>query len=221
MKPRELFDAAEALFLDFDGPIAALMPPPKNEEAAAAARRAIHKIDLPIEIATTTDHLGVLGWAMLNCPDEVLVSVEAACTSVELHAARSCDESLDAAALFDYASSRQIPIAIVSNNAADAVRCFLERRGWQDRVTSLACRTTRTIELLKPNPGLLFNAAEALNVNPSSALFVGDSVSDVRAGLQALVPVLGISKDQSRHRELLAAGAHTVVNRGSLSQTLG
>jgi phosphoglycolate phosphatase len=141
MSPRELFDAAEALFLDFDGPIAALMPPPKNEEAAAAARRAIREDDLPIEIATTTDHLAVLRWARLNSPKEVLLSVEATCTQVELEAARSCAESPDAAVLLDYAHSRQIPIAIVSNNSADAVRHFLERRGWRDRIATFACRT--------------------------------------------------------------------------------
>ena len=220
MSPRELFDAAEALFLDFDGPIALLMPPPINEEAAATARQAIPDADVPIEIASTTDHLAVLRWARDNRPAEVLRSVEAACTNAELLAAQSCDESPDAVALLDYAESRQMPVAIVSNNSAAAVGHFLERQEWQNRVTTLACRTPETIGALKPSPRLLLDAAQDLDLSPERALFVGDSVSDVRAAREANTPVLGIAKDKTRESELRAAGADTVVQRGLLGRIL-
>lgn len=221
MNPRELFDAAEALFLDFDGPIAALMPPPVNEEAAAAARRATQEVEFPIGIATTADHLAVLRWARANCPDEFFRRVELACTRAELDAAKSCADSPDADALFDYARARRIPIAIVSNNAAEAVRHFLERRGWEDRVTTLACRTPQTVDSLKPSPRLLTSAAEDLGVDATGALFVGDSVSDVHAGAEAGVPVVGIAKNRDRRHKLLEAGAHAIIMRGSLNQILG
>jgi len=220
VNPRDLFDAAGALFLDFDGPIAALMPPPVNEEAAAVARRAAQTVDLPIEIATTADHLAVLRWVRLNCPDEVLGRVEAACTKVELEAAQSCDESPDAAILFDYAINRGIPLAIVSNNAEAAVRRFLDRRNWGNRITTLACRTSETVDSLKPSPQLLLDASDAVGVPPARALFVGDSVSDVHAGRDAGIPVLGIAKHQRRSNDLLEAGAEAVVERGTVNQIL-
>ncbi|MGH8893428.1 MAG: HAD family hydrolase [Actinomycetes bacterium] len=218
MTPRDLFDAAHALLLDFDGPIAALMPPPENEEAATAARQAIPDQDLPTEIATTSDHLAVLRWARANCAPEVLLGVEAACTNTELLAARSCDESPDAAALFEYAGSRRIPVAIVSNNSIAAVRHFLERRGWEGRITAFACRTPETVDSLKPSPQLLLNAMRVLGIEPADALFVGDSPSDARAGQAAAVTIVGIAKDRFRERQLLEAGARAVVARGCISR---
>jgi phosphoglycolate phosphatase len=220
MNPRELFDAAEALFLDFDGPIALLMPPPINEEAAATARTAIPDVDLPIEIASTTDHLAVLRWARVNCAPEVLRSVENACTDAEVLAAKTCDESPDAAALLDYAESRRIPVAIVSNNSVVAVSHFLARRDWQTRVATLACRTPETIDSLKPSPRLLLRASQDLDLSPEKALFVGDSTSDIHAARTANTSVLGIAKNRRRESELRAAGADAVFQRGLLGSVL-
>ena len=59
---RELLHDADALLLDFDGPVAALMPPPANARAADLARGPLAGVAIPSPVAETTDHLAVLGY---------------------------------------------------------------------------------------------------------------------------------------------------------------
>lgn len=214
----DLLSGAQAFLLDFDGPIAALMPSPVNELAAREARRPLMGVDLPLEIESTSDHLAVLRWARLNADDAISLAVEAACTEVEIDAAGKCDPSPTGARLFELASEWGIPIAVVSNNSTVAVRGFLHRVGWLNLVNVLACRTPETVDLIKPSPHLLRLAADALRIPIEDTVFVGDSVSDVTASKAAGCPVLGLAKNESRRVELLASGADVVV--GLHDQTL-
>lgn len=212
----QLLDQAHALFLDFDGPIAALMPPPVNAEAASKARAQLRGVEMPPEIATTTDHLAVLRYAMEHT--DAVSRVEAACTAAELEAAGSCASSPHALDLFNYAERRSIPLAIVSNNAESAVRTFITRMGWEHQVGAYACRTPETTRWLKPSPCLLRQAANALHVDVSTAVFVGDSVSDVVAGSAAGTPVIGLAKNDQRREELVSSGAAVVVTAGNRTE---
>lgn len=207
----DLLSGAQAFLLDFDGPIAALMPSPVNELAAREARRLLMGVDLPLEIESTSDHLAVLRWARLNADDAISLAVEAACTEVEIDAAGKCDPSPTGARLFELASELGIPIAVVSNNSTLSVHAFLDRVGWLNQVDVLACRTPETVDLIKPSPHLLRIAADALRLPIEETVFVGDSVSDVVASEAAGCPVLGLAKDSRRREELLDAGAAVVV----------
>lgn len=206
----DLLDRAEALFLDFDGPVAALMPPPVNAEAAANARRPLAGEELPLEIESSTDHLAVLRWARANCNDELLAEVQLACTAAEVAAAGVCSPSLHAESLLAFAESRQLPVAVVSNNSDACVRAFLERFGWLQRVHAIACRTPSSVDMLKPKPDLLLLAADTMKLDVGTGLFIGDSVSDVIAGKAAGMTVLGLAKNTERAVQLLEAGAEAV-----------
>lgn len=207
----DLLSRAQAFLLDFDGPIAALMPPPVNELAAREARRPLMGVDLPLEIESTSDHLAVLRWARLNADDARSLAVEAACTQVEIDAAGRCAPSPTGARLFELASQLEIPIAVVSNNSKLAVRAFLDRVGWLNMVDVLACRTPETVDWIKPSPHLLLLAADALRIPINDTVFVGDSVSDVIASKAAGCPVLGLAKTERRRVELLDGGADIAV----------
>jgi beta-phosphoglucomutase-like phosphatase (HAD superfamily) len=65
--------------------------------------------------------------------------------------------------------------------------------------------------MLKPSSGFLFLAADHLHIDVSTALLVGDSVSDVLAGKAAGVRVLGLAKNDARALSLLEAGADDVA----------
>lgn len=214
--PAALFDRAKALLLDFDGPVADLLPPPVEAEAASRARAGLRGVDLPHEVATTTDYLDVLEYALENHP-ETVPRVEAACTAAEVDAARSCEPSPHAHDLFDYAERRSIPLGIVSNNAEEAVRVFLDRLGWEHRIGAYACRPSGAVDWMKPSPRLLRLAADALQVEPSEAVFVGDSVSDAEAANAAGAPVIGLAKGDEDRRRLHEAGADAVVLLGDRS----
>ena len=211
MTPRELLESAGALFLDFDGPLAALMPRPKNAEAADAARAPLRDLELPDEISSTTDHLAVLRYTRANHPERLLV-VEQACTSAETAAALTCSPGHHAQTLLDFAGERDLPVAVVSNNSDRAVRAFMLRHDWDDRVHAYACRTPKSVDFLKPRPDLLFLAADALHLDVSTAVLVGDSVSDVLAARSAGTRCLGLAKDAGRAVKLVDAGASSVAS---------
>lgn len=211
MTPAELLNQAESLLLDFDGPLAALMPPPANARAAVQARRVLIGVDLPVELIETTDHLSVLRWTQLNFGGQFVDDVEAACTAAEVAAAQVCERGFHANALLDVIRSRKLPAAVVSNNSDLAVRAFLERVGWLKDFGAIACRTPETIDLMKPSPALINLAIDVLSVNASTALMVGDSIGDVIAAKAAGVKVLGLSKNAGRFEELTSAGADLVA----------
>lgn len=216
----DLLRQARALLLDFDGPVAALMPPPANAHAADNARTALDGINLPPDIASSTDHLAVLRYAAEHHPHR-LESVERACTEAEIDAARQCEPGPYALDLLNYAARAGTPVALVSNNADPAVRAFFATQKWTGRVTAFSCRTPETATRLKPDPFLLFAAGRELGVDLAESVFVGDSVSDVQAGAVAHVPVIGIAKHEQRATDLYAAGARVVVRSGDGAALLG
>lgn len=206
-----LLEGASALLLDFDGPLAALMPLPANTNAADAARAVLEGIELPGGIASTTDHLAVLRWSLEHLPEHLTLEVEVACTNAELAAAGDCQESPNCAALLQYAERAGLPVAVVSNNAATAVEAFLKRMGRLAQVDAISARTPSTVEWLKPRPELLIVAADALRIDISTAVFFGDAVSDVVAAKRAGCAVVGMYKGAQRRDELQAAGAEALT----------
>ncbi|WP_306512582.1 HAD family hydrolase [Janibacter hoylei] len=210
--PQELLDEASAVLLDFDGPLTALMPSPLNAQAAERARAALRNIDLPEDIAATTDHLAVLRFAVNHHPDRAL-TVESACTDAEVQCARLSEPSPEASFLVEQAESREIPLAIVSNNSTSAVRVFLDRFGWTSKFAALSCRESNALDRLKPDPYLVKQALRLLAITPHRAVFVGDSLSDVDAGHAAKVAVIGLAKSPTRATQLEESGADAVIHR--------
>lgn len=213
--PAALLAQADALLLDFDGPLADLMPPPVNALAADTARAAIRNITLPPEVATTTDHLAVLRY-VIEHHTHLTATVERACARAEVAAARGCSASVHAESLFVLIRQRRLPAAVVSNNSEEAVRVFLDRHDWTSHVAAFSCRDEHNAARMKPSPYLLEQALNALHVDPRRAVFIGDSVSDVQAGTAIGVPTLGLAKNPRRSKELADAGAAAVA---SLAET--
>jgi phosphoglycolate phosphatase len=216
----DLLRAAEALLLDFDGPVADLMPSPTNAQAADRAREPLAGISLPAEVAETSDHLAVLRFTAEH-HHRLLAGVHQACTEAEAEAARIAEPSAHAADLLDFGVRSRVPVAVVSNNADAAVREFFGVHGWMPRVGSFACRTLENVRQMKPDPYLLLAACTALGIRPARSVFVGDSVSDVTAGHACDMPVIGIAKNAQRAVDLIDAGAHAVVHLGDRGALLG
>lgn len=209
--PAQLLAQADALLLDFDGPLADLMPPPVNALTADAARAAIRHIDLPPEVATTTDHLAVLRH-VIEHHSHLTADVEHACTRAEVAAARECSPSTHAEDLFTLIRQRDLPAAVVSNNSEEAVKTFLNRYNWTAHVDTFSCRDEHNAAHMKPSLLLLKQALSALGLEPSKAVFIGDSVSDVQAATAAGVRILGLAKNPRRGQELIDAGAAAVAS---------
>ncbi|MEM2912385.1 MAG: HAD family hydrolase [Candidatus Bathyarchaeia archaeon] len=69
---------------------------------------------------------------------------------------------------------------------------------------------------VKPNPAHLEVALKTLNVKPTEALVVGDSVIDMACGRESKVTAVGVATGVSSQEELSRAGAAYVIN--SLTQ---
>lgn len=67
----------------------------------------------------------------------------------------------------------------------------------------------------KPMPGMLFRARDELSLNLNDAIFIGDSITDVRAGLaagvQCILVLTGLGSDQLRHHYHEAGGPFLIT----------
>ena len=214
MTPREALDRAEALLLDFDGPMAQLMPPPRNRQAADLVRQALGD-EVPVGLADSTDHIALLAYPGIS--DEARTRAEQAATEFEVECARTCAPATWLSGLLAYARRRDLPLAVVTNNSPQAVRAFLARPGIGALIEVICGRTAGTIGQLKPDPRFLLDALSGVGVGAPAAVFIGDSVSDVHAGQAAGIPVVGYAKNQSRAESLRAAGAIAIEFSGPQS----
>jgi phosphoglycolate phosphatase len=208
----ELLAAADAVLLDFDGPVTPLIPAPANLEAANAARKPLlaHDIALGDHIGTTSDHLAVLRWTAANAP-HVLAEVEAQCDDAETAAAFTAEPTHGVHALLARCHQSRKPVLIVSNNAEVAIRAYLERWSLISYVVAVIGRPPGRPDLMKPNPHTVDDALRLLRIEPHQAVFVGDSVSDVEVSRAVGVPFIGYAKSPHRGDELREAGADAVT----------
>lgn len=208
----DLFAAADAVLLDFDGPVTPLIPAPANLEAANAARAPMiaRGIALDDHIGTTSDHLAVLRWAATNAP-EALPEVEASCDHAETAAVSTAVPTHGAHELLARCHQIGKPVLIVSNNAELAIRVYLERWSLTPYVVAVIGRPTHRPDLMKPNTHTVDGALRLLGFEPSRAVFIGDSVSDVEVSRAVGVPCIGYAKTPRRGEELRNAGADAVT----------
>jgi HAD superfamily hydrolase (TIGR01509 family) len=123
--------------------------------------------------------------------------------------------------VIDSALEADLPVAVVSNNAAAAVRRYLDARDLGGKVSLVIGRPHADPERMKPHPALVEAATSALGVLPGSALFVGDSTTDMEAACRAGVRGIGYAKSPERRLRLASAGAADVIDSmGELAHAL-
>ena len=111
-------------------------------------------------------------------------------------------------------SAHQIPVAVVSNNAADAVWLALKANQAEGFVACVLGREpSHRLGDLKPSPVLLTQALDEVGCPPERAIFVGDSTTDMRAGRAAGVRSIGLRRhSRTSGSALTAAGAAHVLD---------
>lgn len=208
-----LLDESAAVLLDFDGPVARLMPAPANMHAADAARRALeqHGNTAPDEIATTSDHLAVIRWTGTHAPD-ALGDVSDACLLAEMDSARICTPTPGAHALLAALHVAGTPVVMVSNNEGAAIGIYLDRHHLAPHVREVIGRPFLRPDLLKPHPHIVERALEITGSAPERSVLIGDSVSDIEVARATGVRSIGYAKTRQRGTELREAGADAVVD---------
>lgn len=108
----------------------------------------------------------------------------------------------------DTLSARAIPMAIVTNKAERFVAPLLLEKGlagYFDRIIG-----GDTLPWQKPSPEPLLHVLAEAGVEPTQALFIGDSRSDVRAAAAAGVPCIALSYGYNHGRPISEETANVV-----------
>ena len=82
-------------------------------------------------------------------------------------------------------------LALVTNKPIRFVPKILQSFGWQDLFAEVLGGDSLAVK--KPNPAPLLHVCNALDINPTHAVMIGDSRNDILAGQNANMDTLGLS----------------------------
>lgn len=203
-----VLDGVRLILLDFDGPLVRLLPNPKHIRLAQQllkwySEQTGESLDYP-----AVDHVSVLRQLNQVRP-ELTAGAETIATAAELAAARRTSAYPEAISAVNLWLAERGELAIVSNNAEEAVRTIVGRTGLNGY--TVHARLPDTVSRLKPQPDLLLDAMARHQVAPAHAVMIGDSVGDLIAARAAGVVGIGIAETARRAAELRAAGAVLTV----------
>lgn len=224
---RELLDSATCVLFDFDGPLCDLFH--KRPAPAVAARlRALAggeegeggDGDAPGWLPETEDPYRILAAALADRRGAALVPVlEKALTQEECEAAPRAYPTPYADRLIHTLRATGRRLAISTNNAPEAVRCYLRTRATDHVFTGHVHGRTPENLRLKPDPFCLERALHSTGTRAADALMIGDAPRDHEAARALGVPFLGYARNEAKEARLRAAGAEHVVD--SLADVLG
>jgi HAD superfamily hydrolase (TIGR01662 family) len=206
------------ILLDFDGPVVRLLPDPEHLQLAERLVRWWADRTGEIFEAAAIDHVAVLRRIHQSHPD-VAAEAESMATTQELAAAASREAYPDAIGAMRRWLADGGRLAIVSNNAEQAVRRVLARTGLPAEAYTVHARQPEGIGHLKPGPNLLLQAMNRHGASASRTVMIGDTVGDVLAGQAAGVRTIGVAESAGRAEDLRRAGAVAVITRLTDLQT--
>jgi phosphoglycolate phosphatase len=206
-----LFESAEAVLFDFDGPICSVFdgyPAQRiTDELRELAGTLPHDLNEALRKATGPHEL-----LLAAAPDPHLAArLERALQEAELKAVESARPTPGAAESLGACQSSGKLVAIVSNNYAEAVVRYLDRTGLADQVAHIEGRDPSDPTLMKPSPHLIERAADSLGVRLAACVFIGDQASDIEAGRTATTRTIGYANKPGKADALATAGADSVI----------
>lgn len=209
----ELMRRVRTVLLDFDGPVCSIFAgypvPVVAGELAAVSAATGHPV--PEAYLRRSDPLDVLRFAGTVSAD-LTALVERELSRAELDAADSAEETPGAGAFLAACRSTGRTVAVVSNNSAGAITRYLERIGWAGLVDAIEGRDPSDPSLMKPHPHVLLRSLQHVAGPAGSAVMVGDSVTDVEAGLAAAVWTIGYASKPAKADAMHEAGADVVLD---------
>lgn len=105
---------------------------------------------------------------------------------------------------------RDVRVVLATSADPDELERLLEVLDLEGQLHAVT--SAKDVERAKPNPDLVQAALEASGMRADRAVFVGDTVWDVRAAHAAHVPCVGVRTGGIGPQELSEAGAHEVYD---------
>jgi beta-phosphoglucomutase-like phosphatase (HAD superfamily) len=93
-------------------------------------------------------------------------------------------------------------VTIVSNNSGAAIAAYLADHRLTGYIRAIVARDDHDPERMKPDPYRVREAVAILDADNTECTLIGDSTSDVFAGLLAGVPVIGYANKPGKEQAL-------------------
>jgi phosphoglycolate phosphatase len=206
-----LLKDAEAVLLDFDGPICRIFAGFPAPMVAAHLRDLIASrgVRLPHQLYDEPDPLNVFRFAATLGPDTCKL-VEDALRDAEIRASHSAEPTPHAEDFMRAWRRTGRTLAVVSNNSQAAVESYLRARVVRRYVDAIAARTEPDPTLMKPNPHLVLQALRQVDAT-QPVVMIGDSESDIQSARAAGVPSIGYANKPGKEERLRQAGADAII----------
>ena len=208
-----LFAEGGPLLLDFDGPVCSIFagyPAPRVAAELVDLLQA-RGVDLPAQVAAETDPLEVLRWTGTTGRPDLTRAVEDVLCAAELQAAVTAEPTPYGREVIVAARQAGLPVAVVSNNSAGAVRAYLEAHRLAGHVSPIVGRAYANPARMKPNPAPILEAVRSSGAEPACCVLVGDSLTDIEGSHAAGVRVVGYANRPAKAKMFRAAGADVVI----------
>jgi HAD superfamily hydrolase (TIGR01509 family) len=201
---------AHAILLDFDGPVCKVFAGLSATSVAGSLRQVLAELGHPTEPARDLGPHELLTYAATLGPDEAK-AVEDKLEQAELAAVATSSPTPGAAEFLDACRRFGKPVAIVSNNNADAITSYLARQELSHLVRLVEGRDPANPYHMKPDPWAVNRALAQLDVQSSSCVLIGDAVTDLHAAATAGVLAIGYANKPTKVSLLKEAGAVAVI----------
>ncbi|MFE0255507.1 HAD family hydrolase [Streptomyces sp. NPDC059010] len=220
-----LLEHADAVFLDFDGPVCDLFGDASTAPVAREIKKAVRAVwdsDLGPDIERCDDSHGILRHVRdlyegpLPVPPrlrEAIAEAEEIVRRQEYAAIDSARPAPDVTGLVTALRDMGMRLAIVSNNAPGPVESYLERKGLRWAFKEVIGRDPHEPRHMKPHPDSVDRALESLGgLPPSACVLIGDQITDLQAAQAAKTRFIGYTRYPRRAAEMLELGADAVVS---------
>ncbi|MEV4093222.1 HAD family hydrolase [Streptosporangium saharense] len=208
----EVLRPVKHVLIDFDGPICSVFAGLPAPEVAQRLRAALLSTGERPSTSweSETDPLALLRRISIERPDLVGIA-DAALTRLEEEAVQLAQPTPGGEAVLRACVESGRTVWLVSNNASNAIRAYLNAHGLSSQVAGVFGRVPGDPTSMKPSPRLLLDAMDAAGSVPAECVFIGDAVRDVEAGDAAGVSTIGYANKPGKDTSLSAAGAVAVV----------
>ena len=157
-----------------------------------------------------TDPLEVFR-AVADLGPDIATTVHQLLTGLEVRAVKTARPASGSADLTATAVQTGRTVTVVTNNSGTAVAAYLARHDLAGYVGKIVGRDNPDPALMKPSPYRVRIAVGSLGAEPEDCVFIGDTVTDVLAGLHGGVAVIGYANKPGKDKALAEAGARAVV----------
>jgi HAD superfamily hydrolase (TIGR01662 family) len=207
----EIVARTRCLLLDFDGPVCSIFAGLPAPTVADQLRKLFTPEQLTDAAKNTPDPIEVFIQAAEVNP-KLAARVEAEMTDLEVAAVATAKPTSYVHEVLSGCRESGRTVAVVSNNSAQAVNAYLDRRGLSEGVGLVVARTSHDPAQLKPSPHLLEIAVEKLAAAPAACTLVGDSLTDIEAAHRAGIASIGYANKPGKHQAMIQINAGAIIS---------